>query len=93
MKYVTNKELMNVISERKHLINLLLKSKDRLPVSLTINELLCPTGISIYDYCNIEEQVDAYINELKRRNNIWYVVWYNIKVFIKNLFKIKYPNC
>lgn len=86
IKYVTDKELIDAISGRQHLINFLLRGKDRLPIDLTINEMLFPTGIPIYSYCYAEKQVDNYINELKRRNNIWYVIWYNIKVFIYNIF-------
>lgn len=31
--------------------------------------------------------------KLKRRNNIRYVIWNNIKIFINNTFNSKCPNC
>lgn len=93
IKYVTDIELIDAISERQHLINFLLRGKDKLPRGLSINELLFPTGVSIYNYCDAEKQVDNYINEMRRRNNIWYIIWTNIKIFIRNIFYPKCPNC
>lgn len=86
IKYVSNDELIDAIYGREHAINLLLKGKDKLPVELTINELLCPSGISISDYQEAAKQVNKHIDELKKRNNIWYVIKTNIKIFIKSIY-------
>lgn len=93
IKYVNDDKLIDAIYERKHAINLLLKGKGKLPINCTINELLCPSGVNIDNYQDAVKQVDKYINELKRRNNIWYVIWTNIKIFIKNIFYPKCSNC
>lgn len=70
MKFIrhdNDDKLIDAISEREHLINLLLKDKDKLPINCTINELLCPSGVSINDYQDAIKQVDKYINEIKKK--------------------------
>lgn len=93
LRDASNDKLIDAISRREHYINLILKGKDRLPIDCTINELLSPSGINISDYQEVAEQVNKYIDELKKRNNMWYVIKTKIKIFINNIFNSKCPNC